>query len=94
MAFAVAFGIIGIGIFIALAFTNGKSKKRKFIVWGITTMLAIAPFLSWIISILYGIYEKEGFAAIGLMMILFPLFFLVGIILLLIGIFGEYENIL
>lgn len=74
--------ILGIAIMISL----GKSNKKKYIIWGITMMLVIAPLFSGVVSILYGRYEGEGFAAVALMMVMFPLLFLTGLVLLLLGI--------
>lgn len=91
MAFGIAILILFIGLALALHFSKGKTKKRKYIVWGITTMLVIAPLLSWLISISYGISVGDGFAAIGLLMLLFPLIFLVGIILLVVGAFSKKQ---
>ncbi len=67
----------------------GKSKKTKCMIWGITIMIVIAPLLSWLIAIPFGIWEGDGFAAVGLMMILFPLLFLIGLVTLLIGLFKK-----
>ncbi|MEA0553246.1 hypothetical protein U1P98_22105 [Lysinibacillus irui] len=67
----------------------GKSKKTKCIIWGITIMIVIAPLLSWLIAIPYGISEGDGFAAVGLLIILFPILFLSGLVTLLIGIFKK-----
>lgn len=64
----------------------GKSNKKKYIIWGITMMLVIAPLFSGVVSILYGRYAGEGFAAVALMMVMFPLLFLTGLVLLLLGI--------
>lgn len=52
-------------------------------------MIVIAPLLSWLIAIPYGISEGDGFAAVGLLIILFPILFLSGLVTLLIGIFKK-----
>ncbi|WP_416147633.1 hypothetical protein ACM26V_15505 [Salipaludibacillus sp. HK11] len=77
--------IIVIAIAIACILSVNKSKKRKLIVWGLTTMLAIAPLLSWLISISYAISEGSGWAGVGLMWILLPLLLLVGLVLIVAG---------
>ncbi len=38
-------------------------------------MIVVAPLFSWLISQLYGIYEKNGWAAVALSAILFPVIF-------------------
>ncbi|MGE1194414.1 hypothetical protein ACQJ18_06930 [Priestia megaterium] len=61
--------------------------------WGTTTILIIAPFFSWAVSILFAISQEEGFAGVALMMLLFPLFFLVGLVVLLIGFLKKERTI-
>ncbi|MEI2340265.1 hypothetical protein FA002_26030 [Priestia megaterium] len=92
MAIAIALTILILGLMFARGVSQGKSTKRKYIVWGATTILIIAPFFSWVVAILFGINQGDGFAAVGLMMMLFPLFFLIGLVTLLIGIFKK-DNI-
>jgi len=92
MAIGVALTVLVLGVMFASGLSQGKSAKRKYIVWGTTTILIIAPFFSWVVSILFAISEKEGFAGVALMMLLFPFFFLVGLATLLIGIFKK-ENV-
>ncbi|MES5266770.1 hypothetical protein [Priestia megaterium] len=89
MAIAIALLILLLGLMFARGLSQGRSTKRKYIVWGTTTILIIAPFFSWTVSILFGINQGDGFAAAGLMMLLFPIFFLIGIVTLLIGIFKK-----
>jgi len=55
-------------------------------------MFVIAPLLSWLIGISYGIYVGEGFAAVAVMIILFPILFIVGLIVLLIGLFKKTKS--
>ncbi|MEI2443440.1 hypothetical protein V8V73_23040, partial [Priestia megaterium] len=57
--------------------------------WGTTTIVIIAPSFSWAVSILFAISQEEGFAGVALMMLLFPFFFLVGLVTLLIGVFKK-----
>lgn len=93
MAFAIAIFILAIAVAAAVFFTLGKSKKRKFIVWGLTTMIAIAPIFSWLVSISFAIIVEDGFAGIGLMMVMFPFIFLIGIIMLFIGVFTKTKQV-
>jgi hypothetical protein len=44
MAVIVALTIAILGSGLAHQLSKGKSKKRKYVVWDITTMVAIAPF--------------------------------------------------
>ncbi|MCQ9283253.1 hypothetical protein NQ129_15795 [Priestia aryabhattai] len=92
MAIGVALLVLVLGLMFASGLSQGKSAKRKYIVWGTTTILIIAPFFSWAVSILFAISQEEGFAGVALMMLLFPFFFLVGLVTLLIGIFKK-ENV-
>lgn len=89
MAIGVALLVLVLGLMLASGLSQGKSAKRKYIVWGTTTIVIIAPFFSWAVSILFAISQEEGFAGVALMMLLFPFFFLVGLVTLLIGVFKK-----
>jgi hypothetical protein len=80
------------GIAGAFGLSKQKTWKQKNVIWGGATMLIIAPFFSWLAGITYGILAGDGFAGGGLMVLLFPAIFVVGFILLLIGIFGDEEK--
>lgn len=79
----------------AIGFTKGKTTKRKLIVWGSFIMVGFNPFLTFLISVPIGIAVGDGFAAVGMMMILLPAFFIIGLITLLAGIFAtsKVENV-
>lgn len=47
---------------------------------GLFIMLGFNPFLSFLISISVGIAEGDRFAAVGMMMLLLPSFFIIGLI--------------
>ncbi len=74
-----------IGVYLGFILTLRKSNKQKYIVWGLLTAFLFAPFLGWSISLTI----SDGFGALGIALILFPGIFLLGIILLLIGIFKK-----
>ena len=80
-----AISIVLVGLAVALFFSNGKTKKRKYIIWGITLMVAIAPFLSFSISLTYALIVVNGWGSL-IMWYLFPIIFIIGLTLLLIGI--------
>ena len=90
MAFAVS--VLTISLIVSILLSRGQSMKKKYIIWGITTMLVIAPLFSWLVGILYGISVSSGFAAGGLMIIMFPILFIMGIILLVKGILEKEIN--
>ncbi|WP_256942361.1 hypothetical protein [Bacillus sp. OV166] len=52
-AIMVALAMVILGSVVAWQFSKGKSTKRKYIIWGITIMVAIAPFLSFSIGLTY-----------------------------------------
>jgi len=89
MAIGVALTVLVLGLMLASGLSQGKSAKRKYIVWGTTTIVIIAPFFSWVVSILFAISQEEGLAGVALMMLLFPFFFLAGLVTLLIGVFKK-----
>ena len=82
-----AFIFIFATVYIGFLLTLKKSKKRKYIIWGLLTIFIFTPVLSWVIGIIFGIIEGDGFAAIGMMTLLFPIIFIIGLILFLVGIF-------
>jgi len=90
MAFAVS--VLTISLIVSILLSRGQSMKKKYIIWGIATMLVIAPLFSWLAGILYGISVSSGFAAGGLMIIMFPILFIMGIILLVKGILKKEIN--
>ncbi|MED3949480.1 hypothetical protein [Priestia aryabhattai] len=91
MPFVVGYGISIIGAIIAYQLSKEKTKKRKYIVWGIALMLAIAPFLSFAIGLTYAVIAKNGWAAL-IMWYIFPIIFVIGLIVLMIGIFKREER--
>jgi MFS family permease len=92
MAFVVGYGIAFIGALVAYLLSEGKAKKRKYIVWGITLMLVISPFLSFAIGLTYGFTVENGWAIPGTIIILFPIGFIIGLIMLLVGVFKKKET--
>ncbi|MFC9600959.1 hypothetical protein ACFTQL_24410 [Peribacillus butanolivorans] len=48
-------------------------------------MFVIAPLFSWIVGTLNGKSEGSGFAAIGVLIIMFPILFIIGVVLFWIG---------
>lgn len=46
--------LLALILVIPFIFSIGKSTKTKWIIWGITIMLVIAPLLSWIIAMIWG----------------------------------------
>ena len=90
----VAIIILTVALAIAYQLSKSKSKKRKYIVWGITTMLAIAPLFSWLISITYASIEGSGWAGVAMMGIMLPILFLVSLVNLIyvLKLFKESKN--
>ncbi|WP_245890090.1 hypothetical protein [Rummeliibacillus pycnus] len=85
MAFAI--GVLMIAIILSVSLSLNKSTKKKYLIWGITTILIIAPLLSWLVGILVGISVGDGFAGLGVMVYGFIIIFIVGIVLIFLGIF-------
>ncbi|CAG9622498.1 hypothetical protein [Sutcliffiella rhizosphaerae] len=67
-----------------------KFPKKILIIWGVITMFSIAPLFTWLVAISYGVMVGEGFAAVAVMGIMFPVIFLIGIGILAAGI---YKNV-
>jgi hypothetical protein len=88
MAFVIALLIVLVGLIAGFQLTEGRSEKGNYIVWGIITMIAFAPFLSFVIGVMYGIVVKNSWAT-SIMMYLSPIIFVIGFILLLLGIYKK-----
>lgn len=86
MVIVLAVFITIIGVAIACIFSMAKTRKRKYIVWGIVNIFIIGPSLSFAIGLTYAIIERNGWAAM-LMWIIYPIIFLFGLIQIIIGIF-------
>lgn len=86
-----AIAIMMAGLSIAVFLSNGKTKKSRYIIWGITIMVAIAPFLSFSIGLIYAMIVENGWASM-LMWVLFPILFLIGLVLVLIGVFSKVKK--
>lgn len=76
---------------IGWALTKDQSKRRKRIVWGIMVMIGLNPFVSWLIGICFAIFAREGFAGMGIMVFLFVGLFIIGAIILIIGLFTKVD---
>ncbi|MFF3099892.1 hypothetical protein [Viridibacillus arvi] len=72
-----------------MTFIINQSLKKKYIIWGLVTMFIFTPFVGWLISIAVAIAVGDGFAGVGMLMLLLPSFFIIGLILTLIGIFKK-----
>ena len=86
------FVILSIGLAAAYIWSRHKSQKKKQIVWGITLIVVVAPFFSWLIGGLYatfGSVETTGWAEIIYPMLIFPVICLIGIWFLIKGIFNK-----
>jgi 4-amino-4-deoxy-L-arabinose transferase-like glycosyltransferase len=81
-----------LGVAAAFSLSKNKTWKQKNVIWGLALMFAIAPFLSWLVGMLYGIQVGDGFSGGSLMVILFPIIFIAGLVTLLVGIFGNEEK--
>ncbi|QPQ29255.1 hypothetical protein [Lysinibacillus sp. JNUCC 51] len=88
MAFVIALLIVLVGLIAGFQLTEGRSEKGNYIVWGIITMIAFAPFLSFVIGVMYGIVVKNSWAT-SIMMYLSPIIFVIGLIILLLGIYKK-----
>ncbi|TCI63201.1 hypothetical protein [Exiguobacterium sp. SH0S2] len=92
MAIAVGYIIACIGAFVAYWFSTGESRKKKYKIWGIALMLPISPALAFSIGLSYAISVENGWAGL-IMWLIFPIIFLIGLTLLLVGIFKKEKTI-
>ncbi|MBT2569333.1 hypothetical protein [Planococcus sp. ISL-110] len=84
----VGYAIALVGVFLALLFSEGKSKRTKYKIWGTALMIPISPALSFALGRHYAIIEQNGWAAL-IMFYIFPIIFISGLIMLLVGIFKK-----
>ncbi|MBM6619555.1 hypothetical protein [Bacillus suaedaesalsae] len=94
MEFLVILALLLIGSTITL-FSINLSRNRKMMMWGILTMFLIGPILSWTLSLIYADLEGDGFAGVALLMLLLPIIFVIGLIILITGFVkkeGKTEN--
>lgn len=75
---------IGLGIFL-----SRKYQNKSLIIWGLITMLSIAPFFSWIVAMLVGVSVGDGFAAVAVMWLMVPTLFLIGVGMLGAGVYKK-----
>ena len=92
MAMIVGYTIAVLGAIVAYQFGNGKSRKRKYMVWGFSLMVSISPALSFAIGLTYAAIVRSGWASM-IMWILFPIGFFVGLVLLFVGIFMKEDTV-
>ena len=93
MEYAAASGILLVSLLLAYQLGKGYSQKGKYIIWGVTTMFIICPLFSWLVSMGYAHYERSGWAAVAMLAILYPSTFIIGLVLLLIGIFRKKDTV-
>ena len=67
-------------------------KKSKWIIKGFILVFFIAPLLSWIISMTIGMYDGEGFTAVGMLVITFPILEMISISVLIRGIMMKKQQ--
>lgn len=91
MAIIAGYAIAFLAAAIAYQLGEGKSGKRKYVIWGITIMLAISPSLSFSISLTLAVIVGSGWAAM-MMWYLFPIGFLTGLIMLIAGMMKKEES--
>lgn len=93
MAIGIGYFIALIGAFIAYQLSVGKSKGLKYKVWGIALMLPISASLSFSIGLTYAVIVRDGWSAL-ITVYIFPIIFIIGLVLLLVGIFNKEEKVI
>ncbi|MFG6116099.1 hypothetical protein ACGTN9_13040 [Halobacillus sp. MO56] len=93
MIFAVPICVMIIASFIAYLWSDGKSVRRKYVIWGTVFMVAIAPCLSFLIGIIFANIVGDGFAGGMMMVLVFIGLFLIGLFVLVIGIVKKQKDV-
>ncbi|WP_367016331.1 hypothetical protein [Priestia koreensis] len=86
VGFAVVWFIILLLVcFFVFSLLKDKTKKTKRVIWGLMVMFVIAPLLSGTGGMILTATSDHGIGGGALMMLLFPLLFLIGLLLLGVG---------
>lgn len=88
MAIAIGYLIAGLGAFVGYWLSTGEARNTKLKIWGIALMIPISPALAFSIGLSYAISVQNGWAAL-IMWFIFPVIFLSGLALLLVGLFKK-----
>jgi|SRR5690625_4968302 len=91
-AIIVGYVITLLGAVIAYLLSQDKSIKRKYVVWGLAFMVPISQALAFSVGLTYARIVENAWAAL-IMWYIFPILFLIGLIMLLVGIFKKDKNI-
>ncbi|MDN4491910.1 hypothetical protein [Ureibacillus aquaedulcis] len=83
----IAITILVLAIILTVYIGRNKEKKKKLVTWGVATIVAIAPLISWIAGILFGMDEGDGFIGFTVMVYSFILLEVIGFALVYLGIF-------
>lgn len=59
-----------------------ESKKVRLLTYGLSLLFVITPLVSWVISMVYALYEQDGFAGIGMLILLLPIGIMLSLILI------------
>lgn len=90
-AIIVGYVITLLAAVVAYLLSQGKSIRRKYIVWGIALMVPISPALAFSVGLTYARIVHNGWAAL-IMWYIFPIVFIIGLIMLLVGIFKRAQK--
>ena len=88
----IAIIILVLVIVLAGFISRNKAVKKKFVIWGVAAIVAIAPLVSWIAGILFGMDEGDGFVGFTVMLYSFVLLEVVGFVLVYLGIFKRMKR--
>ncbi|UOQ44889.1 hypothetical protein MUN89_02740 [Halobacillus salinarum] len=91
MAIFIGYVIALIGAIAAFLLSVEKTKNKKYKVWGIALMVPISPSLAFSIGITYSFIVEDPWAAL-IMWYIFPFLFIIGLVMLMVGIFKKEET--
>lgn len=91
LAYTLGIAVLVGSLIIAFEMSEREAKKKKFTIWGVTTMSIIAPFLSCLIGLTYALFVGNDWVAFYLIIVLFSVLFLIGIILLFAGMLSKKD---
>ncbi|WP_245728969.1 hypothetical protein [Thalassobacillus cyri] len=91
MAIAIGYVIAFIGALVAFLLSVDKPKNNKYKVWGIALMVPISPALAFAIGLTYAFIVENAWAGL-IMWYIFPFIFIIGLVMLMVGIFKKEET--
>lgn len=91
MAIVIGYIIAFSGVLAASVISLDKPQNKKYMVWGIVLMIPISPAFAFAAGLSLAVIVGSGWGGM-IMWYIFPIIFIIGLVMLLIGIFKKEET--